>query len=886
MSLVSGASCIKFYRGRTDIIASGVGPYLTFYENEKVISRFLLFEKNMKISGILFHDAIACIYSENVLKIIGLSDNLFNIEEKQKFEFEDWILSAKFISNDTITIVLRHSQFINVDLSNGEIKTRYPKDWKIATAAYIIDCDNYIVADSFGTICFNMDKYFEKTTDYGTVFDIDYNQNTNEIITAHEFHVANLWKLNDSKLENIKCYKGYTSRVWGAKFLPIGPITYGEDGCIHLLDESETIFHLHRIKNITAFDSIGDEVVTSGQDGLIKQFKLYKHNEKPIVIQCNKNGKNSKDPKFPLSIALLKNGKGLYGTVDGSVYMLPDDQPLINGNENIHGWYLIQTFGNLAFGASRSKHHFFYDGESVKIFEQTESTCISLTLNDKYLVDVYNNNILSIKTLNSEKVLDMSISDYFLKTPTAISIHPSKPIIGLGSHASKIVILDFEDNFSALKSASVLTSSSNDGFRSITFSDSLLYCAGRTDGLVTIIGKMENKWCLKSIWRIPNQCRSTSHIQCVDNKELVSVTTMMKDSIGIWDINSQTMADKFKIPNQHNNFIITLNDESSYSIAWVSEGSIKFYSKLQCIPLKSFGSAFHGLRGLCLSRYNNLIASGSCDRDIRLWKIIDGDIRCIDLVQSIDFGTHAICFNKKDSLMFSGGSKGYLYIWKLFNERLFRLNSFPIGDNSNKYQLRITSLTVNNENKLLVGLSDASIRIYTYDEKLNELTFIEKITLNGVPVSSFNLGDIFSIATSTGHVYWYRNEFSESKALDRTGILNIKMFNYNEKLFTVISGEDSVKIFEITEPFDVIERLTITGGHTGGIKAISLKAEEGYLFLLTFSYDQNANVYKISPQNLTIESQYHTTTPVTDGESAEFLDDGFVVFGSSIYYDK
>ena len=107
MSLVSGASCIKFYRGRTDIIASGVGPYLTFYENEKVISRFLLFEKNMKISGILFHDAIACIYSENVLKIIGLSDNLFNIEEKQKFEFEDWILSAKFISNDTITIVLR-----------------------------------------------------------------------------------------------------------------------------------------------------------------------------------------------------------------------------------------------------------------------------------------------------------------------------------------------------------------------------------------------------------------------------------------------------------------------------------------------------------------------------------------------------------------------------------------------------------------------------------------------------------------------------------------------------------------------------------------------------------------------------------------------------------
>ncbi|KAH0792181.1 beta-TrCP isoform X1 [Histomonas meleagridis] len=767
-------------------------------------------------------------------------------------------------------------------MDNENITQIDPKDWKIVTAAYIFDNQHYIYADSFGTLTFALENYFEVSTDSGAIFGIDYNPQTRDLITAHEFHTASLWKVHDVQIEKIKTFTNYTSRVWGAKFLPIGPITYGEDGCIHLLDESEMCYHLHRIKNITAFDAIGNEVVTGGQDGILRHFTLYKNGNDVQIFQFT-NNKSSKDPKFPLSISFLQNGDLLYGTVDGTLALLPQNEIILGPSEEVFGWHLIQTKGNFAFGASRSRHHFFYDGINVHVFGPTPNACISLAISEFFLSSVYSNNTLIIRTLDGNEVLNMSISDYFLKPPMAISMHPTMPIIALGSHASRIVVLEFEEGYQQFQSSSILTSVSNDGFRCITFLDDHIYFAGRSDGLVTIVGQMDQYWHIKTVWRIPNQCRSTAHIQSVGNS--VVVTAITKDSIALWDMTTQTMLGKHKVPSQHSIFAITMNDFNHYSVAWLSEGSIKLFQHQICVPAISFGIPFHGLRGLCMTKCGNLVITGSCDRDIRLWKIIDNEIFCVDLVQSIDFGTHAICFDRNNSILYSGGSKGYLYIWKYYNERLFRIASFVIGDNPNKYQMRITSLSICNE-KLFVGLSNASILTYRFIN--DELEMLDRLELNGVPISSTVLNEVVGIVTSTGYVYFIvegENPFIENISIDCCGLHCVKLFKYNDRLFAVTAGEAVVAVWEVTfQPLNVVPKLQVEGAHQGGIKAVTIKAEQGTLLMLTFSYDQKVNIYKINPEDFQIQNQFESMVPVADGEAAEFVEEGFVVFGSSIYF--
>jgi hypothetical protein len=128
------------------------------------------------------------------------------------------------------------------------------------------------------------------------------------------------------------------------------------------------------------------------------------------------------------------------------------------------------------------------------------------------------------------------------------------------------------------------------------------------------------------------------------------------------------------------------------------------------------GVRFHGLRGLTAAKIaNDLIVTGPCDRDVRVWRRHDG--------------TRGVL---------TGGTRGVLFIWRvdLSTGLLYRLLVSQLCDANAKCKLRITVIAVSPALRLLVALSDASLRFYDYSAGQNSLALIDWADLNSVGVSA------------------------------------------------------------------------------------------------------------------------------------------------------
>lgn len=944
MSLIYGPSAIAFSNISPDYYYVGVGPYIRIYKNDVLIFEHFIFPITTRIVGIAECDKYVITYASNILKILTFSSDFSSYTILMSEEFEDYVLAASIdeIQNPegkiSLTVILHHGQLCRV---SEKISVSQPKVWKIVTSAYIVNRNMIISGDSFGCISIlqtDSGTEINKETEYGTVFEIDFNRNTQQILAAYEFKACGLFQFDGKKIISIWIMQNHPSRVWGCRFLSIGPVSYGEDGCIHLFkqiegdDKSDSnkiqniVFHLHRTKNITALASRGNEVITGGQNSLLRHLTLF-DNQPEIIPYClttpnpeepkSKTDKR-KDPLTPFSLAIVQNGEVIVGTLGGSIYSLPSRREMLTGEE-YDGWYLMQSYQNIVFGASRSHHHYLLqvkqkeDGsyDYITNIFQFPSNCAaqSLAISPKNLVASYSDNNIRIYDFDGNEKGCFSFSEYIKKPPIAMCIHHSRPIVCIGSHSSRVVVLCFTDDFSSIDSTFLIQSASSDGFKGIIFCNDTIYTAGRTDGTVSIIGEMNGEWRLKSSWRIAAQCKAAAGIDAIklsdfngSERPIVSVVT--KEGIVFWDIETQTMVSQHPLIGVYEKLNIKFTSIETYSLAWIDHLNVLIQSNIHSIPAFSIGTSFHGLRGLCMTKLSNqngdLIATGGCDRDVKLWRVIDGNLKCVESLQAVDSGTHAVCFNVNDSLLFAGGSKEFLYVWKLAeNDQLFRLNIFEVGDNRKNYKLRVISMSLASRKRLFIGMSDASVRVFDYSLEENDLKFIKKFSLKGVPVSSncvdFGDKEIVSFATSTGDVYWFlidksNDEIEEcTQRLMNCGIHCIRSFVFNDAFYVVTAGDDgAVKIWireKSDEPvFAMRECLSIEKGHTGGTKALAIDLFEDKIKILSFSYDQKAIIYIVDLNSFEIISSKHFCVSVTDGISCEFVKGGFVVFGFAIQY--
>jgi hypothetical protein len=117
------------------------------------------------------------------------------------------------------------------------------------------------------------------------------------------------------------------------------------------------------------------------------------------------------------------------------------------------------------------------------------------------------------------------------------------------------------------------------------------------------------------------------------------------------------------------------------------------------------------------------------------------------------------------------------------------------------------------------------------------------------------------------------------------GIHCIRLFQLRNTVFAVTGGDDGYcGVFELNEKKGAFEKLKIRTGHVGGVKSVSAHVNGEELQLLTFTYDQLAELFLVNIRSWECTERRRFSVSVSDGEFVDFIRNGFVAFGNGIQF--
>lgn len=933
MNLFFQATSLCIDKNDPNIVFAGVGPSICIIKDQKILKSQSLFEHHMRILAIQQYSDCYFAYAENILLKLLFSYQTLEFSIQNRYELPDILKAIDFTEeNNETKAILGHGQIINIKNDNS-IEIRNPPNWKTVTSASIKD-NQLFYGDSFGTLTYVDNFNFD--TPYGTLFcitqNIDQKTNLRQILTAHEYKAAALWNIQNNSLECIWECKDFPSRVWGCNFFKGDPIVFSEDACVHYKNQ---IYQLHRSKTITALAIHDDTIVTAGQYGTIRFSNFSNTDITPQVFDM----KNKQ-----LIATSFNDGTCLVGTFEGNLLLLPNNEIIYNENENNNnntenednhkkGWFLISSYNTTALCFSRDKKLLFYDKsqkEAKKFtFKKLNTTAVSISLyGDTGAVILVTNCVQLFKLPSLEEIATYDLSDDFPSPPTTVTVTKFKEhtITAIGSLAN-VLLIEF-DSKNQIVCKTIVDTSTNDDFISLHFTKNLtLFCGGKSNGVISIIEKVENNgqingWRLKTHWRVPWQLRNIIQIGGYDTSPIVSVLT--KDSIVMWDILTQTNICKFSFSGKKNRVSIQVNDES-FTAACCDGQKVILFSNSPCLSTKFVGPQFHGLRILSstsTSKNNiknffsenkndifnddNLLVTGSCDRDIRLWKVDSNGFELLDCVYGSTDGTHSLCFGRiNDSnsmIVFSGGAKKILIAWEIVNKRLFLLKEFVLDQFGINTKVNFTVncctlVTIEKETFLYLGSSDGYLNIFKYDfnKSPKHIDLIERKELKGTPMSIDSCDTNVVVAESTGDLYIISIKNGTVKSdevnISDCGVMMVRLFGISlsngEIKYIAASSCDDGRLI-LTDVENRTELLKIKGNHTGGIRslAVGVNKPDGdqsiIISIASFSYDQCCVIHKISFPDLQIIRVLKFDTSVFDGERVEFVQNNVVALGSGM----
>ena len=319
---------------------------------------------------------------------------------------------------------------------------------------------------------------------------------------------------------------------------------------------------------------------------------------------------------------------------------------------------------------------------------------------------------------------------------------------------------------------------------------------------------------------------------------------------------------------------------------WWDVREIKMNS-ISCVHGSIIGPSFHGLRGLCSTQVNRkFVLSGSCDRDIRCWSFENKKPEIVDIVQSVDSGTHAISSDGVD--IFTGGSQQFLFQWSFENGKIFQTKTIDLTPftSGGLCKRRVTAIQVTKE-RVFVCLSDATLIM------LNRLDLapLQRFDLPGVAMSvDYNEeSDILVCCTSTGSVWFLTKNGcgSSDPSLRVCGFHSIKLLPFDGKIYILTSSDDGLIRFFLLSNDGTKDQISLIKeyfpNHTGGVKSIDVLIKEETFDIVSFSYDQHIH-YVTMNKELSPIFEKDLYTAVSHGESVTFIENGFVILGTGIQY--
>ena len=853
MSVVLGATALCVDQNNKNIILAGVGHLIKVYKGDKIHSSFQCFNESSRILDIFYLNGSFITFARNCVKKVSFDAEYINMKTEFVKEMIDDVLKVSF-NKDHFEAILHHGQ-IATFTDDSEIEVTKPPVWVLATAAHISE-NFFIYGDAFGTI-FMVNKETKEMeefkTKYGTMFGIDYNEETGEICTAQEYHAFALFS---PEHEEIWSSQDYTSRCWGCRFIGDDIISYGEDGFIRF--KNGRTIHAHRVRNVTAMIIVDDEIITAGDDATIVRFKIPPQNQEYQKYQIQNT----------TAICACNTGDVYCALKDGSIIDI-NGNTIIEKNEGTY-WFSLKSCGSYVCAASRKNTIVFFNKDKNVHF-QTQSVAVAFSVFEDMAAVVFSNNFLMLYDLNEEKEIlsePFSLSQHCTSTPLCVALSAKELAI---STVSGAVIFDIAaKDFNKYQSVDNVAT---DGILAMLWIDDVLYCAGKTDCAVYIIKQEEGTWLNKYSWRVPLNCRSICGLDESNDKTLlISATT--KKTIMVWDLESQTCVSQF--PYTGNKLRIVTKRANDVMIGLWNDAKTVNVIEEYIMPSKRIEPMFHGLRCLCSASKDDLMVTGGCDRDIRLWKITNEIEEC-DAVQGPNSGTHALTFC--GDYVIGGGTDMKLYSWKLSNNKLYKGSEFDFTkfgfDDGCKY--KVSSLATISATKIIVGMNNASIVVVDFDN--GHMTYNGTYGLPGVPMHICVSDKLVSISTSVGKLIVYDTAFTEFKEYETCCGIHCSSFINNE--YIVVGCDDTfIRLLHIGD--SITEALEIEG-HVGGVK--SVHAIPNTTSVVSFSYDQIILHSTIDLSDMKVETKC-TSSPISEGVSSEIFGDNIVTIGNGIFLTK
>jgi len=862
MSLIIGTTVLTHDSDNELILYTGTGNLLRCYKEDFLQQEKEVFAFSDRIKGICVYGECLVIWANSNVKVV----NKYNFDVILSFSFEDYVLDAKFISTKFIKAILYHGQFI--DINDSVISRNSSPFWRILTSALITN-NLIFTGDSFGNITIflhNGTVYSTMRTEYGAIFGISFFESQKLLVTCHEYHAAMGFSVINDVIERIWVLKDHLSRVWGSFLYHNQVYTYGEDGYIRSFCGFE--LNLHKSKNILAVSVSNNNIVSSGDDCLIRKFSIPQFSATNNVFICSKC----------LSF-VINDEKCVFASLsDGSLIRFPDKTIIIEPGVS-SGWFLLRSFHNVIYGSSKNKMCFLYSDSFLRIIDMSQNgLVVSATLCDQYIFHVSSSNHLFVTDYWFEVMFMVDLNQYMKIVPLCLSYCQSENVIAFSSNGG-VVIVKFGDNMDMVVQSWVINDFI-DGVLFMQFFDKKLYCGSRGDGIIGIVSKQKDKWCYKSNWRIPNGSKSIIGLSCIE-KDCIVVGALLKDTVVVWDILTQTQVFKFKYHG--NKSRISIHYSSDFSYAWSDQNKICFCSDNNLILPINMCQSFHGLRCLSSSSMGQLLVTGGCDRDIRLWKVENMKINLLDCVQACDSGTQSLLITK-DMFLFSGAGKSFLFFWKIFEGQLFLLNKYDIRkyDSASEAHSRITSIQNVFESEIIVGLSDACLLFFNLDESKENLIFKSRVCLIGVPMSISNSDHYFGISYSNGYVSIHSRTDFVVYEFDN-GIHSIQIVETPSLLAFLACDDGKVITIELDNNMIIIQSNISARIHSGGIKCIKVRSvSNDVIHLISYSYDQKLSNIIFELNTREIKASDICFTAVSESECLEIINDNLICVGNGL----
>ena len=902
MSLVYGASALCLYPENEEYLFAGVGAFLRIYKGTELFSEFEIFPSKYRIFNIIFQNNLLYVSAQDILRIIKFKNgnDFSEIESNTSIQFPDWVLTFLVKDEHNITAVLHHAQ-VSIVKDNEIVEEIKPKFWKIAVSAKLIDENTVLIGDSFGTISYyniRTKKYFETNLDHGAIFDIDYDKETKKILAVQELHTVDMWLLEDSGFKLLMDSALHSSRVLRCCIAHNRiPVSLGEDGfmCVFDLENHMNIgsYHLHRTKIISAFCFGKDSVCSAGFDSNIRRFKMPIAKE-PRIKQITGKEEHVVTACVYQDSYVICNNKNELLHISFNEDTNEKIETVLQTSER--PFFLLQTNGNdLLVACSRSYDVVIIKDKNVianvKIPRKSMPTSVSIS--NLAVFVVLSDITLLCYDLNGNLLLDTSISEYYKKPPIVSAADNNKPIFAIGGHSTRVTIFEFPDNFSQISKATRLDVVSN-GFSQICFYGDRIYCAGKNDGIISILAKKSitnneettSEWVMKSSYQLPAGSKTNLGICASKDGHIVSAA-LSRDGVSFYDVNTQTQSGHIAFLHKTSAKLAYAFNSENNLIAIMWDANMIKMNSVSSIQGSIIGPSFHGLRGLCSAQVNRkYVLTGSCDRDIRCWSFTDKKPEIIDLVQSVDSGTHAISSDGVD--IFTGGSQQVLFQWsfqdgKIFQTKTIDLTPFTEGGLCKR---RVTAIQLT-KNRVYVCMSDASLIVLNRAD----ISLVQRYDLPGVAMSIdyHEESDTIACCTSTGSVWLINGEHigQSDPAIRVCGFHTIKIVAIDGKLYILTSGDDGlIRFFLLSDDGTNVKVSLVRDyypNHTGGVKSIDVLVKNDCFDIVSFSYDQHIHYVTMNKElSPTFETDLYTA--VSHGESVNFIENGFVILGTGIQY--